>query len=89
MKDRGDLSVYINIEGKALILCLILHHVHKIVQHGYKAVIHIDDIHSAGFDLGKVQNVIDDPEKRISRRPDVLGIAQDRFVLTVPHHHFV
>ena len=64
-------------------------HVDQIVQHGRGIILDGDDLHLAGFDLGKIKDVIDNAKQTSSRAPEILRIPDDALFRGLTQDHLI
>ena len=85
----GQRRVHVESEGQSFALGSGLRHVHGVADQVRKTISALDDFELAGFDFGKVQDVVDDVKKRLARGADVSRVADDGGVFSFPEDHFV
>ena len=76
-------------ELQAFFLGPLANHIHQIVQQGADRILYRDYLHLAGFNLGKVQNIIDQPQKRRPGSTDILRVFTGVFLLCLTQNHFI
>ena len=76
-------------EFQPLLLRPLTNHIHQIIQEGAYGIFHGNNLHLARFNLGKVQNIIDQSQKGCACRTNVLGIFPRLFLLSFPQNHLV
>ena len=85
----GNVLVNLNLKGKTFALQPSLCHNHKAMEHGLRLIFRRNDLHLAGVNLGKIQNIVDDAKQGVRRHLDVLCIFQDRILLALLKDHAI
>ena len=84
----GNVLVDMHREFQPFLAGLVADHIVDIVEDGAQAVAYRHNLHLAGFDFGKIQNVIDDGKQGFAGALDIKGVFfEDAAGLT--HNHLV
>ena len=84
---RRRFRIHVDIEFQALALCTRISHAIAIIEHRKQVVFFDKKFHLARFNLGNIQDIVHQRQKRVPRILNVLGIFKQSRILAFLQEH--
>ena len=77
VKPGGKRRIHLRLQPDILVLCPLRRHIHQIMDQAADIILCRHNLHLAGLNLGKVQDIIDQRQQGLAGGTDIHGVFPD------------